>query len=343
MNQSILISKKFQKKDSIFLFKKISLLNIGSTSYDRVKSYYRGFTYRSVSVPWIAVLKDEYPIFKRNEKYKIKDFYIEVDEVLQKFFHSLPKEYLTKEDSNIDKIFNIKEKPGLDNIVELIKYKKVKNRKDIKLIFSYIHLNYPELELNLNRVPIFKKDKIEYVMLDKLIWKDGTELHLTELESSYGSDFKKFFVEQVGIQETPTIEQYIGYLKKKSKNHIKIFHKFILQIDKLLDTKDKYPLGGEKIFLANKELFSIDEIIFNDEGIKTTEIPNLFNVNQKIISMFERIVNEYKIKRISDYSRNIQTNDADNNEEIRDVYFKLLNFTWDFIFSKNQKNFEKLT
>ncbi len=89
-------------------------------------------------------------------------------------------------------------------------------------------------------------------------------------------------------------------------------------------------------------MFSHDEIIFNDENIKTTTVENLFKPDQKILQSFQIIVNEYQIKKISDYSREIKISDDEPDDDIQDIYIKLLNFVWDYVFSKNQKKFEEL-
>ena len=320
---------KFTKSDSVFFLKKIYDFVDDDTEevYRRVSDFYREFKYNYVGVPWIATIKDEFPIFVTDKKYKIKDLYLEVDEDLQKYFYSLPQEYISKENENIERIFSFKKEPSLKEVLDLISHKKVKDFEDIKSIFKYIHFHYSLVEIELNEIPILKNKKIKYISIDELIWKNGKELKLNELETFYGSDYKQFFVEQVGIQETPTTEQYIEYLKPNPKNYIKIFHKFILHIEELLDDGEIPDIEDEKIFLVHKKLFSIDEIIFNDEGIKTTVIPNLFNINQKYLSTFEKIVNKYQVNRISDYSRETQVFNVETNEEIQAVYIKLLNFT----------------
>jgi len=335
---------KFTKSDSVFFFKKIYDFVDDDTEedYRRVCDFDRVFDYNDTMVPWIEAIQDNYPIFVAKGKYKIKDLYLEVDDDLLKYFQSLPQEYISKENPNIERIFSFKKKPSLRDVIDLVSHEKVKDFEDIKSIFRYIHFHYREQDVELSEIPILKNKKIKYISTDKLIWKNGKELKLHELETSYGSDFKEFFIEQIGIQETPTTEQYIEYLKLNSQNYIKIFHKFILHIEELLNGGHCPNIEEDKIFLVQKKLFYIDEIIFNDEGIKATVIPNLFNVNQKYQSIFEKIVDRYQVNRISDYSREIKTFNAEDNEEIQAVYIKLLNFTWDYIFSKNQKKFEEL-
>jgi hypothetical protein len=341
--------KKLNKEDSVFLFEKIIQVSDSlqkwkhyNLTYKKVTSFYRDFQYEPTILPWIEVIRDSYPIYTKNKKYNIKEVYLEVDEKLKKYFHTLPKAYLSENKDTIKIIFNIEEKPSYKNIIELISNKKIKNFQDIKSLFLYIHNHYGEKNINLEEIPIDKDNQIKYIYKDNFIWKNGKELGLEELKIFYGEEFKEFFVTQVGVEEKPTDRQYISHLRKNPKNYKKIFYKFINEVDELLKQGENPDIKNENIFLCANDLLPLNKIIFNDEDIETTDIPNLFNLPQKYFSIFQNIVSKYQIDCISKYSREVKTYNDIPDDEVQDIYIKLLNYTWDYIFSKDKKQFEDL-
>ena len=340
--------KKLDKDDSLFLFIKIIQISSSLTkrdlTYRRVKDFYRVLRYEPIPLflPWIEVIRDNYPIYIEDTKYNIKELYLEVDENLKRYFYSLPKDYGIDKKDTITKIFTIKEKPSYQDIIELVVHKKIQTFEDIKLLFLYIHQHYGDTKIDLEEIPIYKDNQIQYIHKSKLIWKNGKELGLEELKICYGKEFKEFFIMQVGIAEKPTIEQYINHLQTKPKNHKAIFYKFISDVNELVEQGKEPDIKDEKIVLCENTLFSFEEIIFNDEEIKTTDIFNLFNLPQKYFSIFQTIVDKYNIDCINEYSREVTISDDKNDDNIQDIYIKLLHYTWDYIYSKDKKQFDNL-
>lgn len=199
--------------------------------------------------------------------------------------------------------------------------------------------NWEDEEIEINEIPILKKDKIAYLKKDKLIWKDGKELGLIEIEPSYGDDFKKFFTEQINIPIKPTIEQYLEYLKTNPKNYKIAFNKFIV----LLSENETYEIEDEKIIFIKDKAFSFDEIIINDEFIGNNEhINNILSFEKKYESIYKKISEKYNLQNISKFEREYKISNSMNNDYILDIYLKLLHFVWDYIYSKDIKNFEQL-
>ncbi|MDQ1433178.1 MAG: hypothetical protein QG634_585, partial [Patescibacteria group bacterium] len=192
-------------------------------------------------------------------------------------------------------------------------------------------------------IPILnKKEIIEYIEIEKLIWTNGKELGLVGLEQYYGDDLKLFFIKQVGVVEKPTIQQYIEHLKSKPKNHQKVFYEFIIFLSKILKTDESIDLN-EEIILINDTLFSFQQIIFNDEFVENAEnINNLFSVEKRYFQIFNEIITYFELSKISDCTREIVLTDLKEDEKIYDIYFKLLNYSWDYIYSNDNKKFEKL-
>ncbi|WP_323660161.1 sacsin N-terminal ATP-binding-like domain-containing protein [Aliarcobacter butzleri] len=331
--------QKLNYEDSIFLFNKFKLLKLNYLEYRRVTGFYRDFEYIWSTIPLKSFIESDFPIYINNQKFKIKDVYLNVDEKLKNFFNVLPTEYKFEDKENLLKIFNIKEAPTLDELVNLIIERKLEKFEDIKSTFKYIHYKWENKKIEINDIPILKKEKIEYVKKDKLIWKDGKELGLIEVESSYGDDFKKFFTEQINIPIKPTIEQYIEYLKTNPKNYKNAFNKFIV----LLSENEYYEIEDEKIVFIKDKAFSFEEIIINDEFIENNEhINNLLNFEKRNESFYKEISEKYNLQNISEFEREYKVSNSINNGDILDIYLKLLHFVWDYIYSKNAKYFEQL-
>lgn len=335
----------FTKEDSVFLYNKI--LNINFThdglGYKRVEYFLKKFKYKNVYTPWIALIKDDFPIYIDNQKFFIKDIYLNVDSKLRQFFHRLPDKY-NKSDSNIytiKKIFTIKDKPQLKDILDLVVMKKIDSFKDVKSIFKYLHYSYENQKIDLVTIPLLNENKIEYIERTRLIWKDGKELGLIEVEPSYGDDYKRFFIDQLGVAEKPTIAQYIQHLKTKPKNYKSVFHKFVSLLGD--DVQNNRAVKDEKVILIKDKLFSFDEIIFNDEDLENIEnINNLLTIEKRYFESLKKIAGCFELKLLSSYGRDYLLSEKREDQSIYEIYMKLLNFGWDYIYSKKHKNFEVL-
>lgn len=333
-------------QDAIFLFQKINEIEDDvDYRYHRVRSYYRGFSYNYVDVPWIDVVKNDFPVYSNKIKYKIGDIFLKVDKKLSGFFPKLPDAYKKGINDNITKIFSISESPDIDDILDLIRNNRNLEFEAIKDLFKYLHYNFKDSTFSLDEIPIQNKsDKLKFESKEKLIWENGRSLNLFDLSSCYDSDYKQFFIKQVGIQEKPTLEQYIKYLSsdKKPSNYAQIFNQFIIYLEELIDNRAAPESIDDKIFHVNGNSFSSDEIIFNDENIESETILNLFSVQKKIFSPFENIVNFYEIKRLSEFDRDTHVSNVEQDDGIQTIYRKLLNFVWDYIYSISSKRFNDL-
>jgi hypothetical protein len=338
---------ELSEQASIFLIQKMyGLPELNSdTTYHRVWSFYRGFTHIRIKTPWIDTIKDVFPIYIKGVKVSIKDTFLKVDKELAAFFPKLPNAYNKGLNDNIAKIFSISESPDIDDILDLINNKRNLEFEAIKDLFKYLHSNFKDTTISLEELPISNKSgKLEFVNKEKLIWENGRSLNLLDLSSCYDSDFKKFFITQVGIQEKPTLEQYIKYLSsdKKPSNYTQIFNQFIISLEELINNQEAPEVIQDRIFHVNDSSFSSDEIIFNDENIESGTISNLFSVQKKILSSFESIVKFYEIKGLSEFDRDTHVSNVKQEEDIQIVYRKLLNFVWDYIYSKSSKKFNDL-
>ena len=327
--------------DSIFFFKKIiGLSNIDST-YHKLTGFYRERIYTTTTVPWIKEIQNNYPIYINMKLYKINDLYLDIDKEISKFFHTLPKEYLVNSNSyNINKIFNLKDKPSKEDIVSLIEDKKLTTINEAKNILSYLKQHFDEIQLT--KIPIDGKNGIEYLKMKYLIWENGKELNLIDVKPSYRKSFKSFFIDVLGVQEKPSVEQYVEFLQKRPKQYQMTFYKFIQQLGKSLNDGSLPDVSSLKLCKINSNYFSFDEIIYNDEHLNTDKIDTLLTVNKKYHSTFLSIVDKYNIEKMSDFNREIVVNNVEEDEEIYNIYILLLNFTWDYIFSKDANEFDKL-
>ena len=340
--------KNLTNSESIFLFNKV--LNIKETSnyfaynYNRVTGFFREFQTEKVPLPWIEFIKDELPIYIDGKfSKKINEFYLSVDKSFQKYFQKLPMKYQGIENSdNIQKIFQIKEKPDFKDIVALIENKRIDKIQDVQNIFNYLSKTLNNEELYLRELPYsVNNTKIDYCPIENFVWENGKDLSLRELRKIYNDRLEPFFIYTIGVKKEPSIEQYITYLQKSPKNYRKVFFQFIFLLEKNLNS-ESISLNREKIFLINNRYFSKEEIIFNDESIETIELNNLFTIQDKYYTQFLKIVNHYKIKKISNFDRDTFISNETNDNTIYDIYVKLLNFTWDYIYSKDSIKFESL-
>lgn len=338
------------REDSIFLFKKLLTLEVqenyyldNELFYNRVKGFYRDFECEKTKTPWKSLIESNFPIYLNDTKFKIKDFYLNVEEKLIKFFKKFPSEYQIQEyqKENAKKIFNIQDKPIYSDVLNLIKAQKIDNFEDIKSIFEYLHYNFKDKKLDLNVVPVFQQEKIDYISKEKLIWEDGKELGLIEIKPFYMDDFKRFFIDQIGIAEKPTIEQFVNVLKAKPKNHKNLFYKFISLLSK--EIKKYEHIRKERIILINDKLYSCDDIIFNDEFLDNYEyIENLLTIDKKYYSHFKNIIDTFDIRLLSSFDREYILSNKTDDIKLIDIYLKLLNFAWDYTYSKDNKKFEDI-
>lgn len=342
----VFLLDKLSKEDSVFLYKKLLNcqklgLNYDEFKYSKLLYNYdkrRKDRYEQCTSEWLLFLKD-FPIYINNKKIEIKNIYSNIDERLNKYFDSLPKEYGQVN----SRIFLSKKSPELEDILSILREKKENNFEAIKNIYIYIQEQYQDKEIKLNEIPILKDNKsIEYISVKKLIWEDGKELELIDLKSSYGDRLKKFFINQIRISEKPTIKEYVEYLKTNPVNYEKSFDKFIKLLEQDIDKN--YFIIGEKIILINKIYYSFKEIIFNDIYIddKENKIKNLFFIEKKSESRYKTIVEKFGVKKLSNYSMSIEISDSTEDDKIFDIYMKLLNYLWDYLYSNDTKEFEKL-
>lgn len=302
---------KLNKEDSIFLFRKIITSEALFSGYDDLYTYLNRIPqydrrkkdeYVSRQAPWVTFIKDNFPIYIKNEQLKIKDIYLNVDEKLEKFFKKLSKDYAILDVQKAKKIFNLKDKPTFEDVLHLVNTQILNDFEDIKSLFKYLHYEYEKTKISISQIPIFKDKKIEYVSKEKLIWKDGRELGLIEVESSYGDDFKRFFIDQLGIVEKPTIEQFVNHLKTKPKNYWNLFYKFISLLSKDIEKNEE--IREEEIILIGNVLYSFDEIIFNDELLENCDhIKNLLTIEKKYHSHFKNIIDAFDIELLSSFER----------------------------------------
>lgn len=326
----------FSPEDSIFLYKKINTTNF--TSYTNMTEIKRSRA-KNLETPWKTFIKSDFRIFINGKKSEIKDIYLSVDKRLNKFFNSLPNEY----GSSNSQIFSFKNCPDLENILSILKEKRENNFDGIKNIYNYLQYRHKDKKIDLNEIPISKDNEpIKYFSVKELIWEDGKELELIELKPFYGNELKNFFVNQIGIAEKPTIKEYVEYLKTNQKNHKKSFDKFIKLLDEDIDKN--YFVKNEKIILINEIFYSFDEIIFNDEYIddKENKIRNLFSIEKKSESKYKNILEKFEVKKLGNYHKSIEISNSTMDDEIFDIYMKLLNYLWDYLYSKDEKEFEKL-
>ena len=333
------------KEDSIFLFKKIIKVQIYRETYPRVTGYYRGFDYDySKEIPWLEVINSNYPIFIDDEKYKIKQLYLNVDDKLKRFFKELPNKYITK-NNDITSLFIIKDSPVVKDVISLIDDRKTKSIDDIKSLIEYLHFNFKEETIALKKIPLLNsKNEIIYKSKNELIWENGKALGLIELNKTYDSDQKKFFIDQVGIAEKPTIDQYISYLSKKEKpkNYEPIFNQFVLALEEYIQNNiDIQPILNQPICHINGQVKSLKQIVFNDELIDYDKSKILFTVQKKIFEPFKKIVDFFNLKRLSKHQHEIITANQIESSKISDMYIKLLNFAWDYLYSNKKKEFEQ--
>lgn len=339
------------RQDSIFLYKLMLKLEIqidtylwadNEFKYGRVQGFYREFEYTQTKTPWKSFIESDFPIYTDDKQhFKIKEFYLTVDEKLNKFFRVLPQDYKISNQEQVNIIFNVKNEPEFDDVLNLVKDKKFNNFEDIKTIFEYLHYKFKDKKLDFDVVPILKKEKIEFISKEKLIWEDGKELGLTEIKTSYGDDFKRFFIDQIGIVEKPTIGQFINHLKTNPKNYWSVFYKFISLLSQNIKVNEN--ISNEKIVLIKNTFYSLREIIFNDEFLENcTHIENLLTIEKKYYSHFKNIIEAFNIQQLSSFNREYILCNRKDNDEIIDIYLKLLNFTWDYIFSKDDKRFGEI-
>ncbi|HFU75055.1 MAG TPA: hypothetical protein ENK66_02300 [Arcobacter sp.] len=334
--------KNLNFNDSIFLFKQILKLPNITEKYHKLTGFYRERKYSYETVPWIKAIQNDYPIYINMQVHKISELYMNVDKKISKFFHTIPKEYLTDSNpSNISKVFNLKEEPSQEDVLSLIENESVTNFNDVKSIIHYIK-KYDEVSLS--KIPIKSKDNdsVEYLQLHHLIWENGKELSLRDVKPSYGKNLKIFFIDVLGIQEKPSVEQYIDFLMTRPNNYKKIFYKFIQQLDKDLNDGEKPDISELKLCKIGNEYYRFDEIIYNDERVKTNKLENLFSIDKKYHDSLVKISNRYEIEKLSDFDRKVVVSNSEKDEEIYNIYIQLLNFTWDYIFSNNANEFEKL-
>jgi len=336
--------KSLNFNNSVFLFKKIiSLLNF-DTTYRKLTGFYREKQYTRTTLPWIKEVQNNYPIYINHEVQNISSLYLNVDNKLSNFFHIIPKEYLVDSNSfNISQIFNLKDEPSKEDILFLIENEKLTNFSDVKSIFNYIK-KYDEVSLS--KIPIEgkEKDSMEYMRLNHLIWENGKELNLIDVKRSYGAKMKSFFIDTIGIKEKPSVEQYIDFLMTRPKKYKATFYKFIQQLGKNLDGDVSNDIASLQLCKINDKFYSFNEIIYNDEQLEldVNQINNLLTIDKKYLHIFLPIVDKYDIKKMSSFDRDIVVDSVEKDEEVYDVYIQLLNFTWDYICSKDADEFDKL-
>jgi len=338
---------KLNKEDSIFLFRRICEINEeDSTYYDRVVSFYRNFNYEHVDVPWKETIKNIFPIYFNDIRYQVDEFFQEVDKEISSFFYSLPEPYVNNLNNTyrISRFFFVKESPKLKDIVNLISSGKINDLSSYKVIFKYLHFKFPDDTVNIDKIPIINKNKdLIFINKKKLIWENGDALNLINLSSTYNSDFKQFFINQVGIKENPSVEQYLNYLGGKSpKNYIKIFNQFVISLEKIIEKDEAPDISKYNIFHINNNSFNVYNIIYNDEDIKDDTLSNLFSVQKRIKPSFDNIAAKYNITKLSSFKREIYTSEVSEDNNIQHIYWKLLNFTWDYVYSKSAKRFKEL-
>lgn len=153
---------------------------------------------------------------------------------------------------------------------------------------------------------------------------------------------KSFFIDILDIQEKPSVEQYIEFLKTRPKKYKATFYKFIQQLDKSLIDGKSLEITSLKLCKIGSNYYSFDEIIYNDEQFETKKIDNLLTVDKKYHSALLNISDKYNIKKMSNFNREIVVDNIEDDIEIYHIYIKLLNFTWDYVFSKDINEFENL-
>lgn len=326
--------------DSIFFFKKIiGLSNIDST-YRKLIRFYREYKYTTTTVPWIEFIQNNYPIYIKNKQYRISDLYLSVDKKINKFFHTIPSEYIENPNLVNRDVFKLRDKPSKEDILSLIENEKPTNIKEAKDLFFYIKQHFDEVSLS--KIPIDGKETLEYLNTKHLIWENGKELNLIDVKPSYGKNLKSFFIDTIGIQEKSSVEQYIEFLKTRPKKYKATFYKFIQQLDKSLTDGKLLEITSLKLCKIGSNYYSFNEIIYNDEQFETNKIENLLTVDKKYHSVLLNIADKYNIEKMSNFDREIVIDNIEDDTEIYNIYIKLLNFTWDYVFSKDINEFEKL-
>lgn len=326
--------KDLNKKDSVFLFNKlVSLVNQKPHILD--DWYYD-------SLDWRNLVKDCFPIYINDQQSAIKDIYFNVPKKLKDLCLQLPDEYRSGKFDIIKKIFNIKESPKVRDVLMLIKNKSLNEKNDAISVFKYLDSNTEDsAEFNeLIEIPVFNDDdSIIYVSRKQLIWDCGKEFKLINIKDSYDKALKDFFTNKMKIPTRPTVEQYLEYLKTKPDNYKKVFDLFI---ESLSSSEEIYDgLLDEKIVNINGDFASLRDVIINDEFIHSYNY-SLLNFDKRYKKNYEIISKKYDIRKISDCEREISIENEAEADQILDVYFKILNFTWDLLYSENADLFNKL-
>ena len=131
-------------------------------------------------------------------------------------------------------------------------------------------------------------------------------------------------------------------MKTRPKKYKATFYKFIQQLDKSLEYERLLEIKSLKLCKIGNNYYSFDEIIYNDEQFVTNKIDNLLTVDKKYHSALLNISDKYNIEKMSNFDREIVIDNVEDDIEIYNIYIKLLNFTWDYVFSKDINEFENL-
>ena len=325
--------------DSIYLFKQIISLSKIELEYRKVTDFYRDFKYKRKKIPWIEVIKNDYSIYINKKSYKISNFYTKTDKRISKFFYTVPKEYLTSNASNISTIFNLKNEPSNDEVISLINDEKLVDIKEVINVFIYLKEKNIQA-YSLIKIPIENNNSIQYINKSDLIWEDESELNLICIKKIYGEEFKSFFIDLVGIKEKPSIEQYRKFLLQQPNNYQKHFYKFIEKLSE--ESYLPYDISDYKLCKINNNFYSFNEIVYNDEQLQIDNISNLLTIDKRYMSIFDKLIYKCKIKKLSSLKRDIVISNKQLDEDLYNIYIRLLNFTWDFIYSHDIVQFNRL-